>query len=863
MKWRRRREADLRDEMEAHLRMAAADRIARGESPDEARHSARAEFGNVALVGEVTRQMWGWHAFDGLLQDLRYAIRTIKANPGFSTVVALTLALGIGANTAIYSMIHAALTPLAIPAADRVVVVWTENPKRDWHHFPVSAPDFRDWQSSGVFSSLGAINDDGVNVRIGDRTERIDAFNVTDGWFNALGVHPQAGRTIEAEDLQPGHDRVVVLSHEFWRSRFAADPGIIGRTIFVNGVPQTVIGILPADFPRMQHEQIYTPLVFDGPRASLRGERYFTVLGRLRPGLTEQAAQRRMDDLSRRLARQYHEDAGDEILLQPLGDALVEDAETLLVILFGAVGFLLLIACANIANLLLARSTARRKEMAIRTALGAGRWKICRQLLTESAVLALLGGVVAVLPALWAIHFVASFHLTDLHNAENVSLDASVLAFNFALALVTGLVFGLIPAWQLWKTDVNTTLKETVRSSAGVARQRLRSLVVIGEMALTLVLLAGAALTTQSFLRLRASSPGYDPHNVLTMRIALSDTIWSTPAKQAAFFSDVLGRARSLGGVQVAAAINDLPTADTLHGAGMHLQGRAEPRDEDMTMVLYNSVTTDYFHALRIPLVRGRFFTDADRAGTPLVAIIDQFTASRCWPGGDPIGRQFRLTGREPWRQVVGVVGNVSQGVIVRIMKGQVGQVYLPAIQEPKPAMTLVLRTSGNPTALIPAVRNVVRQVDLNQPLFEIQTMDEALAAGQSSQRLITCLLAGFSLTALLLAAIGIYGLIAYNVGQRMREFGIRISLGARAGNVLWLVLRQGVILAGTGAILGLLGALVVTRLISRALYGVGPADPLTLIAVTAGLGAVALLASYVPARRALRVDPIRALHYE
>jgi len=860
---RNRRDRDLQEEMDAHLRMAIRDRMERGQSQAAATSAALAEFGNRLLVREVTRDMWGWATLERLLQDCRYGARMLRKNLGFTTVVVLTLALGIGANTAIYSVMQAALAPLAIPEAGRVVMVWTENAKRDWHQFPASVPDYVDWKASGVFSSLGALSDGGFNLRMADRTDRISGLNVTPEFFAAIAVQPHLGRVFRAEDGQPGRSQVAILTDGLWHSRFHADPSVVGSSIVLDGVPHTVVGVLPKTFPVFAQEEIYAPLLFPADMAENRGSRFFQVVGRLRPGIPLASAQQRMAALERRLSMQYTDDAGHSVALQPVEEASVEDERALLGILFGAVGFVLLIACANIANLLLARGTARRKEMALRVALGVGRWRLCRQLLTESVLLALLGGLVAIAPSLAAIRFITSFHLDELRNSDLIALSPGVLVFNLALSFATGILFGLVPAWQAWKIDVSGAMKEASRSNTGGRHQRLRGLFVISEVALTLILLVGAGLMLRSFARLRSANPGYDPHNVLTVRVALSDQQYAAPETQTAFFERVVREARSLPGVLNVSAVDDLPGSDNLHGSALRFPDRPEPHTEDLRMVLRNSVTGDYFATMRIPLLRGRYLNERDVQSAVPVAVIDEWTAKQNWPGQDVVGKSLKLGVKLPPRQIVGVVGSVDQGILVKLLKGQVGQVYLPAPQAPMPAMTLLLRTIMDPAALIPAMRKLVRNVDIDQPVFQVQTLESIRAAGRAYQRLATSLLGSFAAVALLLATIGIYGVIAYNVGQRTREFGIRMSLGAQRLDVMRLVVRQGLVLAGAGIAIGLAGAHALTRLLSRLLDRVNATDPLTFAGVTGLLAVVALAATFLPAWRATRVEPVTALRCE
>jgi putative ABC transport system permease protein len=861
----RRREADLDDELNFHLRMDISGRVERGERHQEARDAALREFGNTDLVKAVTRDMWGWATFERLWQEFRFAGRMVWKNPGFSLVVMLTLALGIGANTAIFSVVRAALSPLDIPDPGRVVIAWTENPKRNWHQFPVSVPDFLDWKASGVFTSLSAFDDGGVNLRIGGAAaERTTSSIVTPEFFRVIAHPPLMGRVFEEDDVRPGRDKVLVLTENFWRSRFASDPAIVGKTVILDGAPHTIVGVLPKSFPRFGQEQLYTPFVFDPAVATKRGDRFFGAVGRLRPDISLAAAQTRMDALEQRLARQFpNEDGGNGVSLQLLQENVVQDSKILLTVLFAAVGFVLFIACANIANLLLARGTTRAREMALRAALGASRWALARQLLTESVLLAMLGGVLAIAPAYWGTHFIASFELDQLPNPELITISSGVLAFNIALSLLTGVLFGLVPAWQVWRTDVNDTLKASSRSLSGGLHQRLRGVFVISEVALTMVLLIGAGLMVHSVVNMRSITPGYRSEGVLTMRVSLSDAQYSDPGLQTAYFEKLAARAATLPGVRSAAAINGLPTSSELHGAGLFFTDRPDPRPEDIPVVLRHSVIAGYFETMRIPLVRGRFFSASDRKDSPLAVIIDDYAAKRYWPNQDPIGKRVKLGAKQPPREIVGVVGAVDQSSVVKLLKGQLGQIYIPFPQEPKPYATLVVRTDGDPKSLAAPLRDAARAVDVDQPVFEIQTMDEARAAGQATQRLVTWLLGGFSLLALLLAAIGIYGVIAYNVGQRTREFGIRMSLGAPRNNVLGLVVRQGALLAAVGAVVGLAGAFGLTRLMASLLYGVKATDPITFAAVSVLFAGVAIAASYIPARRATKVDPVTALRCE
>ena len=806
------------------------------------------------------------HRMITLLRDLRFSLRMAYKNRGFTLIAILTLALGIGANTAVFSMVRAALlTPLPIPDPDRVVMVWTANLGRDLHQLPASGPDYLDWQNSGIFERLGALEEGGFNLRTANRTERLKGLFVTPETFQALGLTTTMGRLFSVEDAQPGHEPVAVLTNALWRSSFASDPAIIGRSIVLNGAHYTVIGVLPARYRSFAQEQIYALLDMRTPQALDRGARSFGVLGRLRSGLTLESAQKRMDDISRQLSRQFPEsDAGDSVVLQPLEEATVQDVRALVLVLFGAVGFVLLIACANIANLLLARGAERAKELAVRAALGAGRRALVSQLLTESVVLALLGGVLGLIPALWGTDFIASFQLPDMPDAGQMHLNAGVLAFTFALSIGTGVFFGLAPAWQVWKTDVNETLKTSGRTNTGSVSQRLRGVFVAGEIALTLVLLVGAGLMVRSFWQFQTTPPGYTAHGVLTARVVLSDRQYDTPSKQVAYFEEAVRRIRQAPGVLAVSAAHELPTSDELHGRGLRFSGRPEPKPDDIPIVLVNSVMPGYFRAMQVPILHGRDFNDSDRSGRPSVALVDQWTAAKYWPHADPVG-QFIKFGRkdEPELQIVGVVGDVEESMLVKLLKGRLGAVYLPFAQTPEAAMSLTVRNAGESINLAPSLQRVVRQLDADQPLFDVRSLESARGLSAAPQRLAAVLLGGFAAMALLLAAIGVYGVVSYSVTQRTREIGVRMALGAARSDVLQLIVRQGLLLTLVGLTAGLAGALALVQALKSLVFGVGLADPVTFVLVCLTLGGTALLATYIPARRATRLEPIFALRNE
>jgi putative ABC transport system permease protein len=856
---RREVERELDDELAYHLERLIDAEVARGSSPAEARRAALAAMDGLERRKEECRDARGTQLVEDLARDMRDGWRQAHRHPGFVLVVTAVLALAIGGNTAVFSVAHVVLAPLPVPNADKVVMVWTEDPARGWHHFPASIPDIQDWRASGIFSSLGAFKEGGFNVRRADRTDRIEGLTVTPGLFEALTMPPMQGRLFTAAETAAGN--AVLISDRLWRDLFGHDPGVVGQQIVVDGSSSTIVGVLPAGFPRFGHEDMYVPR--RASRADTnRGDKSLNVLGRLRADVSFAAAERRMTEVSRDLANRYpHEDGGSTAKLQPVQKALVQDAEGLLALIGGAVACALAIACANVASLLIARGRARRRELAIRAALGGGRWRLMRQLLTEHLLLAAIAGAIALVPAWWGVRAFAASHLDELPNADLARLDVTALAFNFAVALVTGALCGAVPAWLACRGNAYDALRTTPTVDSGRLHQRLRSFFVMGQIALTVMFLVAGGLMVRSLLRLLSESAGYNPQGLLTMRLALSETQYSSPGRQVAFFERVVERARELPGVIDASAAQGLPpTGDDLHASGLLFPAQPEPRLEDVPLVLNTSVLPGYFHTMQIPLIRGRLITALDTADAPPVALIDEWTAARYWPGLSVIGQRLQLGRTQPSREIVGVVGNVEAPVLVRFLKGRVGQVYLPLAQAPASRLSLVIRGAGDVAALAAPMREIVRGVDPDQPAFKVQTVIDMRSAGQRTLRLVTELLNGFAIAALVLAAIGLYGTIAYDVGQRTREFGLRMSLGAQPWAVMAPVLRQGTVLLAVGGCLGIVAALLATRMLASVLYGVPSTDPIAFASALGLLAAGGLVASYVPARRATKVDPILAL---
>jgi putative ABC transport system permease protein len=797
-------------------------------------------------------------------QDVKYGVRMLKNKPGFALACILTLALGIGADSAMFSIVHATLlTSVPVPESDRVVMVWTDNTSGNAGGFPASGPDFLDWRASGIFEKLAGFVSDGYNLLVRGQPVRVPGVAVTREWFEILQVKAYLGRLFRPEDMRAGGGHVVVLSYPFWRSRFGGEEGIVGRTIALNGSPYTVIGVLP---PRVvplsgsAGEQLYVPLMFDSELATERGQRYIGTVGRLSPNLTFASAQRRMAALSMRLAKQYpKEDGGKIARLQPIEEAYVEDIRSLVLLLFGAVGFVLLVACANIASLLLVHGMGRKKEIAIRVALGAGRSRVLQQLLTESVLLGLGGGIVGILPAYFGMRLLARHMPGWLPNTELLGLDPTVLLFTLCLAIGTGVIFGILPACTVWQASGIPSL----RSRSGISRREMRlgNLFVIAEVALTVVLLAGAALMLRTLRQLQDAYPGYST-NTFTLRVSLVGKEYDDPGKQALFCKELLRRISNLPGVVAAGAIDSLPTSNDLTGGVLYFTDRPQPKESDRAVVAIGSATPRYFQAMRIPLIRGRLFSDADGRKAPLVVLLDQRTARRYWPHEDPIGRYIRLGLRGPLVRIVGIVGSVDRSVAIKV-KSPIGQVYVPFDQSPVPDLSLAISSYLDKASLFAAVNRIVRVLAPDAPVYQMETMAEARAAGQIASRFFAWLLGFFASVSLLLAAIGIYAVIAYTVEKRRREIGVRMALGATPSKMLADTLKTGTALTSAGVISGLAGAFALTRTIRSMLYGVSPNDPISFLAAVGLLVVVGLVACGIPAYRASCVDPAIVLREE
>jgi predicted permease len=867
MKFRRRhKDEELDAEIRSHLNEAIHDRIERGESPDEARVNALREFGNVGLIKEVTRETWRWAMLEQVAQDLRFGLRMLWKNPGFSLVAILTLALGIGTNTAIFSVVNEVLLkPLPYPGAERLVFFEGINPDRGITQSALSIPDYLDWQSqTDAFESIaGYFEASMVLTSDGAEPERIPRGVVTSSFFQTMGVTPLMGRALLKED-EVADDWVAVLSYGLWQRRFGANPNVVGSWFtFGGGTRCMVVGVMPRGFDYPAKAQIWT-LIYPNPKER-RDNRWVKVIGRLKPTVTIDGAQSQIDTINARLRQQYPDtNLGWSAQLKGLQEWTTKDVRTSLLLLLGAIGFVLLIACANIANLLLARGSARRKEIALRTAVGAGRWRIVRQLLTESLLLAALGGAVGLGLGILLTKLLIAIGPADVPRLDQVGLDARVLGFTVGVVGLVGLLFGLVPALQVSKADLNDVLKEGGRgSSEGHGRNRVRALLVVSEVALSVLLLIGAGLLIKSFVLLRDVNPGFDAKNVLTMRVSLFDPRYRDHRLQVNFFRELTSRVSALPGVEAAGATVTLPLGGSNFGVGTGfvLEGRPLGPEESF-QTEYFTVTSDYFKTMRIPVKTGRSFTDHDTAESPKVIVVNESLARRVFAGEDPIGKRITVWPNETFpREIVGVVSDVKSSKL----DTETGyQIYVPYPQDAGlGVMSLAVRTKGEPEALTSAVRDVILSIDKNQPVYDIKTMDDVFSASVANTRLVVLLFGIFSMFALLLASIGIYGVLAYSVAQRTHEIGIRLALGAQTNDVRRMIVTQGMILALIGAGLGLAGAFAGTRVMRGLLYGVSATDPPIFIGVSLLLTVVALLACYIPARRATKVDPMIALRYE
>jgi predicted permease len=800
-----------------------------------------------------------------LFTDLRYAARNLWQRPGFTVVALITLALGIGANTAIFSVVNGVLLqPLPFPDSDRLVSLREVNLVKQ-PDAQIAPGNFLEWQRQNtVFAQLETYRTVSYNLSGDGNPERLLGARVSYGMFKLLGVQPVVGRYFLPEEDQPGREKVVLISNGLWQRRFGANPSVVGKTLRLSGENFTVIGVLPREFrlPDQRERELWTPIAFKDTEQSLRQARYVDAIARLKPGVTIAQAQTEMNAIAGRLANQYPDtNTGWDVKLKPVLESVVGDIKSTLWLLFGAVGFVLLITCANLTNVLLARAFVRQKEIAIRAALGASRWRILRQLTTESLLLALLGGIAGWPLAVWGLHAVLALAPPDLPRITTVAIDLRALLFALGITLLTGLIFGLVPAVQLSKPAPQDTLKDAgCQGNSGAYHNHIGNLLIVSEVALALVLLIGGGLLSRSLWQLQRVDPGFDYRNALAVTIQLPEKKYAEADRINLFSQELLQQISSLPGVQATSVarilpfIHDLPT-------GIYFEGRPHAADNQLPQTNYSAVSPNYFKAMGIPLLAGRTFTDRDTQDNPRVALISETLAKRFFPNENPLGKRLNVeTGPEAFREIVGVVGDVKQNGLARETRPHT---YEPFAQAPNQFLTLIVRTTSDPQAFVPAIRSKVSEIDNELPVQSVRTLESMIANSLRQQRFIALVLSIFACVALFLAAAGLYGVISYSVTQRTRELGIRVALGAQISSVMRLVLRQAMTFVLIGEAVGLIASFALSRLLSGFLFGIKPTDALTFAAVTLVLTGVALMACYVPARRATKVDPLVAIRGE
>ncbi len=796
-------------------------------------------------------------------QDLRYGARMLLKTPGFTLIAVITLALGIGATSTLFSFVNGILLrPLPYQDSERLMLVGEISSKRG-PMGGISFPNLLDWREQNqVFTGIAAWGSGGYTLTGNGDPEQLPGSSISYNTFEVLGVPPALGRTFSAEEDQPEHDLVVILGHGLWEKRFGANREIIGQKIMVSNRSRTVVGVMPPGFRFPEIAELWVPLALDTRRWT-RNDHGLGCIARLKPGISPAQAQADMNVVARRIEEQNPiTNEGMGVTLALLHEGLVSNYRQALLILLGVVGLVLLIACANVANLLLSRASVRQKEVAIRAAIGAGRWRIFRQLLTESFLLGVIGGALGLALAFGGLKLLLAAIPVELPFWMKINIDIRVLGFTAGISLLTGVIFGTVPAFQATQVDLNKSLKEGGRSATGASHHRLRRLLVITEVGLSFILLIGAGLMMRSFLRLQQVKPGFNPENVLTMRVGLPGSKYDTPEKRSAFFKELLARAGAISGVQAAGATSNLPL---LGGWGRSLTVESFPvlSVGQAPMIRHHVITPDYLKAIGIPILQGRDFTETDTREGLKVTIIDERLAREYWPGQSPLGKRIRFgppESNEPWHTIVGVVGNVKNE---SLSVTQSKSVYIPHAQTSIGGMGLAVRAAAGSESLAAAIRNKVKEIDPNIPLAQVRTMTEVVARSVWQPRLYSILFGVFAGVALLLASVGIYGVMAYSVAQRTHEIGIRLALGAQRGNVLRLVVVQGMMLACIGILTGLIGALALTRMMESMLFEVSTADPMTFGSVATLLVIIALLACFIPARRATKVDPIVALRFE
>jgi predicted permease len=858
-------ERELEAELRFHLEREEADNLRRGMNLKDAHFAALRSFGGLEQSKEECRDARGVRLITEFFQDLRYAGRKLRQNKAFTAVIVLTLALGIGANCAVFSVVNAVLLrPLPYPDSERLLNIG-QSFGTDNQSGPVSAPNYLDFRNqTTVFENTALFSDTSRNLTGVGEPERLAGQRISASYFPTLRIAPLRGRTFTPEEDQPGKNRVVLLSYGFWLRRFGADEDVVGKTLTLDGANYVIVGVMPATI--YGNTDIWIPMALSPQELSLRQWNHLSMLARLKPGISILQAQTELNAIADRIKQENPLVYGGGtwgVAVKSLYEDSVHDIRRALTVLLIAVGFVLLIACANIANLLLARSATRRQEIALRSALGASRWRLVRQLFTESVLLALIGGGLGLLLSLAGVKVLVALNQHSIPRWQEIGVDSRALAFAVGISLLTSLLFGLAPALHASNLTLNASLVTGARSSvSGFHRFSLRNLLIVSELALALILLVGAGLLVKSFSRLLEVKLGFDPQNLLTMQVSLPTSKYKTAEQRRAFYESALKQIKAAPGVVAAGAVSNLPLSGLLTNGGFAIEGRP---DQSPSADL-RSVSTEYLQVMRISLLSGRYFTDQDRTGMPEVVIVDEILAHRYFPNDTPIGKRLNLNGpgeAPHWREVVGVVGPIKyQGLDVDYQ----GQLYFPHSQDPWDGMyrmNIVVRTAGDPKSLASAVQTSIYHLDKDQPVYRVMTMQQLVADSLATRRFSMALLGLFAAVASLLAAVGLYGVLSYSITERRHEIGVRMALGAQTSDVLKLVAVQGMRLALIGVALGLLGSFALTRMMKSLLFGVGATDPVTFALVPLLLGVVGFVACYIPARRATKVDPLIALRCE
>jgi putative ABC transport system permease protein len=859
---------ELDEEVRFHIEQETRANLARGMKPEEAARQARMDFGGEQSVKEEYRAVRGDSLVESALQDARFGLRMLRRSPGFAIVAAITLALGLGANTAMFSVIDAVLLrPLPFANPDRLVYILDQNPSKGFFRFTASPPNFIDWRAQAQsFTGMAATAGGTFTLSGSGDAQRLNALFVTPDLFAVLGVNTVVGRTFTSEEGTYGHDKVAILSFRLWQQRFGGDRSVLGRTIKLDGENYVVVGVAPAEF-RLYNNDVVVPLAFRSDVGTQRGAHFLLVYARLKPGISLQHANDEMRTIAARLAAAYPDkDSGWTAYAVQMHELVVGRVRPAMLILFGAVGFLALIACANVANLLLSRAVARQREISVRTALGATRSRIMRQLLTESFALCVSGALLGMAIAAGGIHLLRLVGPIGVPRLSTVQLNTAVLVFTAGLTLLTTMLFGILPALHASRVDVNAGLKSAGRGTvASRESARPRKLLVLAELALSIMLLIGAGLLIRSFVRLTFTNPGVDASDVLTFNLSLPTKKYATPERIRDFYDALLTNLRALPGVKDAGAVSILPLSGDQNSSSFTIRG-APVAPQDQPSAELRVASRDYFRTIGIPLLHGRQFETGDRMGSPPVVLVSESMARKFWPNGDAIGH-FITMGVRPGishsdvgGEIVGIVGDVHDfGLDIEPTPTVYVLMDIPGSSE----INIVVRTTGDPTALVGAARATVAALDADIPVADPAPMETVLATSLAQRRFYMLLLSIFAAVALSLAGIGLYGVISYSVGQRTQEIGVRMALGATRGQVLGMILSESLRLAGTGIGVGIIGALALNRLLKGMLVGVSTTDPAVFVVAALGIGVIAIAACFVPARRATAVDPVVALRYE